>query len=68
MSQILILKILIYLRVWLPESKLRPFRKENESLYENTLNLLSNKYRRELEKAFKKAKKIAKNYDVPLNV
>ena len=49
-------------RLWLPESKLRPFCKENDRLFLENSPLLSTKYRKELEKAYKKAKKYSKNY------
>ena len=44
--------------IWLPQSKMRPFSKENDKLFLNYLPLLSSKYRKEMEKAYKKAKKL----------
>ena len=46
----------------MPESKLRPFCKENDRLFLENSPLLSSKYRKELEKAYKKAKKFSKNH------
>lgn len=51
----------IFLRLWLPESKLRPFCKENDKLFLDNSPLLTTKYKKELEKAYKKAKRFAKN-------
>jgi hypothetical protein len=53
--------------LWLTESKIRPFCIENDRLFMETLPLLSTKYRKELDKAYKKAKRYAKYTDVPTN-
>ena len=52
-------------RVWLGESKLRPFCKENDKLFLDNCPLLSIKYRKEMEKAYKKAKRFVKNHPQP---
>lgn len=44
-------------RLSLPESKLRPFCEENDALFIKKTQHLSSKYRKELDKAYKKAKK-----------
>ncbi len=46
----------------MPESKLRPFCPENDCLYYENFELLSGKYKKELEKAYKKSKKILKTH------
>ena len=46
--------------LWLTESKMRPFCKENDRMFLETTPLLSSKYRKELEKAYKKAKRYCK--------
>ena len=43
----------------MPESKLRPFCEENDTLFVKKVQHLSSKYRKELDKAYKKAKKYA---------
>lgn len=53
-------------RLWLSESKLRPFCKENDRLFLENSQLLTSKYKKELEKAYKKAKKFSKNYENPV--
>jgi hypothetical protein len=49
--------------LWLPENKLRPFCKENDRLFLENSPLLTSKYKKELEKGYKKAKKCSKSYE-----
>jgi len=46
----------------LPESKLRPFSKENDKIFLENSALLTTRYKRELDKAYSKAKKFSKVY------
>ena len=48
--------------MWLSEKKLRPFCAENDRLFLENTNYLSGKYRKELEKAYKKAKKLVEKH------
>jgi hypothetical protein len=48
-------------RLWLPESKLRPFCEENDMLFLKNTQMLSSKFRKEVEKAYKRAKKYTKS-------
>lgn len=49
----------------LPESKLRPFCRQNDELFISKSRYFSSKYRKQLEKSYRKAKKFAyKNLDV----
>lgn len=45
------------IRIWLAESKLRPFCKENDKLFLQHADILHSSYKKELAKAYKKGKK-----------
>jgi hypothetical protein len=52
--------MLIIYRLWIAESKLRPFCNENDSLFlEKAKNYCTDKYIRDINKGYKRAKKLA---------